>query len=336
MLGWVLFNVWAPGGMEMFRDVGSDFERIWRACAFFAGMTAAFYIFYKLDSFVDFVADNAFDKAEDTPNQAGFPAKAARFGVRLVAGAFGFALALTGVVASALSGTVAFAGAFAIAFAGNFVSAGAFFVAAVVVGAAFIAVVTDLEGAALLFLLYVLLPILNAAADMVSLWITRGFLAGIAAHRPHLWWILGQMLLDLFLAALCLSTLLGCVIVALALWGQISLSTLPLDWRAYWAGVQADPRTGVSLYIMALTTLVPTVIHLIAGLGALWTQKARSLQAVVAQLSAQPEGDTFSEAEISTMKTQIGKATLWGYARAVLAVCVVFVPLIWGTYAWAV
>jgi hypothetical protein len=169
---------------------------------------------------------------------------------------------------------------------------------------------------------------------MLSLWITRHFIGQVVVDSPHIWWILGQMVLDLVLAALCLVALLCALVGGLTVWGSTSPATLPLDWRIYWAGVHADPGTRVALYMMALTTLVPTMVNLVAGLRALWTQKSRQLRNIALELAAQPEGALFSEVEISDMKQTIGWATLWGYATAGLVVGSGFAVLVVGAFAW--
>ncbi|RUS63448.1 hypothetical protein EGN72_04220 [Pseudorhodobacter sp. E13] len=141
------------------------------------------------------------------------------------------------------------------------------------------------------------------------------------------------MLLDLALAACCLLLLLAALVGALEIWSALSPATAPLDWRAFWASIHADPKQGITLYLMAATTLVPTLVHLIAGLGAVWTQKSRLLHPVAAKLAAQPVTKPFAEIEIDQMLRTIGRATLWGYARASVAVILPTAILLWIAYS---
>ena len=97
--------------------------------------------------------------------------------------------------------------------------------------------------------------------------------------------------------------------------------------------MHADPRTGVALYIMALTTLVPTIIHVFSGLAALFTQKAWMLQPVVAELSEQPATEAFSAASVGRLERKIRRASILGNLAACMAVAVLFIPPIWVVYA---
>ena len=335
MLGWVLFNIWNPAGIEMFFDTENGRERALRFAVFTLGMAVATFVFRNIDNMSDYLNAQIPKGLDFSKVWPGFLSKAAQglgppviFGVA-VAFAFAFAAAVAGAFAFAGAGAfafaVAFAGTFAVAFA--FASASAFAVAfagAFAFGGA---------EAALILLLYVFLPILNAAADMISLWITRGFLRNVLTHRPHFGWVLAQLLVDLALAALCLAALIALIIGGLTIWAEISPASVPLDWRAYWADVHADPRAGVALYIMALTTLVPTIIHVFSGLAALFTQKAWMLQPVVAELSEQPATEAFSAASVGRLERKIRRASILGNLAACMAVAVLFIPPIWVVYA---
>ena len=315
VLGWGFFNIWAPAGVEMFKDTARGFERSWRLAVFIFGLSAAAYIAKNAEDFSHFIVARLF-KAGDTPNtRTGFLPKAVRVLLEAAAGAF------AGVVAFAVA--VAVAGAAAVAIA----------VAVAVAAAVAIAVAGNFEVSAIIFLIYFILPLLNAAADMVSLAITRGFLAKVYQQRPAVWVIIGQMVLDLVLAAVCLAALIASLIAVLSIWALFSPATAPFDWLTYWQRVKADPREGVALYAMAVTTLIPTAIHLIAGLGAVWSQKSRVLLPVAHRLAAQPKDKPFAEVDIDEMMRGIGHATLWGYFWAGLVVLVLFAALLRASYA---
>ncbi|KIN68766.1 hypothetical protein Z948_2497 [Sulfitobacter donghicola DSW-25 = KCTC 12864 = JCM 14565] len=344
IFGWVLFNINAPAGIEMFRDTPSLLERFIRLIILIGGWAAAVVIAIKTKSFRDYVVARLFKSVDTSNSRTGFLAKAVRlfFVAVAVAGAIAgvVAVAGAGAIAGAVAAVVAVAGVVAVAVAAVVAIAGA--VAGIVAGTGAVAVaaVVAIAGAgapettSLILLLYVLLPLLNAAADMISLWVTRHFLSQIVNHRPQLWFIIGQMLLDLILAAACLCLLVVSIISGLTVWEWISPTTLPVVWSDYWADVKTAPQNGVALYIMALTTLVPTIIHLFAGLSAVLTQKSRSLQKVAAELGAQPRDKALPETRISNMKKQIGRATFWGYVGAAVVISGVFAPLIFGVYRW--
>uniref|UniRef100_UPI004048A28F hypothetical protein n=1 Tax=Pseudomonadota TaxID=1224 RepID=UPI004048A28F len=308
VLGWGLFNIWAPAGVEMFKDTARGFERGWRLAVFIFGLSAAVYIAKNVENFSHFIVARLF-KEVDTPN------------TRTGAGAVAVAAAVVAAAAAAGAGAVVAAAA----------GAGAAAVAAAFAAAA--AVVGNFEVSAIIFLIYFILPLLNAAADMVSLAITRGFLAKVYQQRPAVWVIIGQMVLDLVLAAVCLAALIASLIAVLSIWALFSPATAPFDWLTYWQRVKADPREGVALYAMAVTTLIPTAFHLIAGLGAVWSQKSRVLLPVAHSLAAQPKDKPFAEVDIDEMMRGIGHATLWGYFWAGLVVLVLFAALLRASYA---
>ncbi|MEM9350270.1 MAG: hypothetical protein AAGA47_08415 [Pseudomonadota bacterium] len=84
-------------------------------------------------------------------------------------------------------------------------------------------------------------------------------------------------MIDLFLAAACLTALLAVTIAVLEAWAFLAPRTLVFSWSDYWAGILADPTTGTALYLMVATTLIPTLVHVVAGLGAVLTQSSRLL-----------------------------------------------------------
>jgi hypothetical protein len=55
VIGWGAFNIWAPAGLEVFRDISSGFERAWRLAVFAAGLGLCFYIYRNAETFSHFV-----------------------------------------------------------------------------------------------------------------------------------------------------------------------------------------------------------------------------------------------------------------------------------------
>jgi len=97
--------------------------------------------------------------------------------------------------------------------------------------------------------------------------------------------------------------------------------------------VQADPRTVVALYLMAMTTLIPTLIHITIGLGAILTQRSVSLLRMAIELTQQPSDLSFSAEHIAIQKRTLDRATHWGHFRAALVVGLICAPLLTGAYA---
>ena len=314
-LAWVIANVWQSGGLELFRDIASPLDRLWRAAALVVSLLTAFWIASNSQRFAKFIV-----------------AKLARPLDRLSAGAGAFVGALAGAVALAGAGAfavagadvVAFALALALALALAFAGAAAFAFAGAVAFALALAFAGDIEAASLLFLFYVILPTFNAFADFLSIAATRWFLRRVTRKRPSAGLVLLGVLADLIVAALCLSLLLGSLVLVLEAWGQLSLGTVPLDWRAYLTAIEQDKTQGIALYLMIGTTLLPTVIHLAAGLGAVLMHKRRQLRRVTRALEDQIAlGVPFSAIERDAQVARIRGATFWGYGIAIVGVALV-------------
>ena len=82
---------------------------------------------------------------------------------------------------------------------------------------------------------------------MLSLWIKCAFLKITSVNRPRPRQVLVRIFVDLCLAMLCFVGLIVLLWAILALLGWISPTTVLLDLRAYWTGVQTDPRAGMAL-----------------------------------------------------------------------------------------
>lgn len=170
---------------------------------------------------------------------------------------------------------------------------------------------TSVAGGIFLFLLF--LPIFNALADTFSLAFTRYFLDQIRSKEPGLGLILWDLLLDLMAAVFCLVFLLASLALALDLWAWLAPDTLAFDWREYIGAVRADWTQGTALYLMLFTTLIPTLVHVIAGLGAVLTHKSRMMHAAADVLEAHSVED---KVQTNKALTKLRWATFYGYGLA--------------------
>ena len=127
-----------------------------------------------------------------------------------------------------------------------------------------------------LLLFLVLLPMLNAVADYVSVAATRHFLHRIAARRIGTGGVMIGLALDIVIATGCLAGLLWLIPQTLDLWAQLSPLPLQFDWRLYRDTIcGGDWQQGTMLWLMLATTLAPTALHLTAGAGAVAAHSAR-------------------------------------------------------------
>ena len=82
------------------------------------------------------------------------------------------------------------------------------------------------------------------------------------------------------------------------------------------------------MYLMIFTTLIPTLVHMIAGLGALFAQKSRLWARVArelrAHMAATPD-EALPVAQINTLVRRVRTGWFWGVFTAFL---VVGVPLV--------
>ena len=135
----------------------------------------------------------------------------------------------------------------------------------------------------MLLLFWLLLPLVNAGLDWLSLGVTRGLLQAVrlgnhSAARA-LGWAIADLLLALVFLLLITSVLLAVVALANATVGQplVPLTTLLQDVHKNAAGVN-----NWWIYFMLLSTLVPTLIHfaLAGGAATLWLPKQWRLKVV--------------------------------------------------------
>ncbi len=170
------------------------------------------------------------------------------------------------VVAVVTAGTVGVVGAVRAVVA--FVTAGAFFtVGAFGAGGAIVAVV---------YLTFVLIvPMANALLDHVSVQVSRWLLSDLVARRGAAWqglMVLGHIMADVIAAGLFLVILavLLPAVLQLANWAFDAFGWSLVEWGLYLDAARHDPfGAGLLVTGMLATTLLPTVLHLLAAGGAL-------------------------------------------------------------------
>ena len=186
------------------------------------------------------------------------------------AGAGAFAGAVAVAFAGAVAVAFAVAGAFAFAGAGAFAFAGAVAVAVAVFLAVLLYLSGDYTDAQTLILLYLLLPLINALFDCVSVKYSRYFSTRIAAGEGT-GMVSKHLLLDAILALLFFFGLLLALppLIDGYNWLCSFTSLPPINWRELALQARDDPwGTGILVTLMLLSTLIPTLLHLLmAGLA---------------------------------------------------------------------
>lgn len=219
-------------------------------------------------------------------------------------------------------------GAFALGFffAGAEISPFTFNFAAI----AMVLIIGDFQSAALLSFLYLLLPLANATADWLSLAVTRALLRDMVQRRPGAWGLAAHLVLDLIAGGLCLALLLAGLVGLLELWARIHSASLPFNWRGYWTTARADPAQGVALWLMAFTTLLPTLVHAVFSLTLWQTQKSDHTRRAVAMMRGM--GETVSDAARIDVARLILRGRMSGFLRATVYWGVPLATTIW--VAW--
>jgi hypothetical protein len=328
----VLFVIaWAAGapgglrGIELLVDLGA-WERVWRGAVFVLSIAVAFgwawFVFSRLNQ-IDAAIRRRIDAAgRDSSLKRAVPARSknllkelitvaaagvvagvAAAVVALVAAVVA-AVAVAGAVAAAAAAIVAGVAAGVVAVAGAAAVAGASAVAAAL--GAVIAAATAGAAAAAIITFYVALPAANAALDWLSWLITRRLLRrppdGDSTSRlavgmgARLFFDLGFAFASLCLLAIVLPNTIE---IANSLF--IILDWPMIAWRPLLDQAVAAPfSSGVFVTGMLLTTLVPTLLHVAAGLFgvfAVWSLAARE---AVRLIPADPAGDMRPSAQQRT------------------------------------
>lgn len=123
---------------------------------------------------------------------------------------------------------------------------------------------------------YVLLPLVNALLDWLSWWVSRFFLER-TAQAPRVRVIVLDVVLDfgvavLFMLALCLLLPAGAILLDSLYAGWVNVKTgVPAQtgWQEYAVLARDDPwGKGIMVTLMLVTTLIPTLLHILLGLMA--------------------------------------------------------------------
>lgn len=196
----------------------------------------------------------------------GYTSKAVAVAVAVAfafAGAFAGAFAFTGAVAVAVAGAFAFAFAFAVAVAFAFA-------VAVAVAFAVWGFYQESYSRSLTYsILLVMLPILNATLDWLSWWFSRIFLKR-ASQEDSVLMIARDVLFDLviaigFMLLLCLALPIGIELIN-SIYAPYAPESL-FDWGALAQDAKDDPwGKGLMVTLMIVTTMIPTVLHVLLGL----------------------------------------------------------------------
>ncbi|WP_346891489.1 hypothetical protein [uncultured Roseibium sp.] len=215
----------------------------------------------------------------------------------IFASALAFAVVGAGAVASAVNFFVAISVTFfmAVTFVGAFAAAEIFAVAFAIFFISFFALSTSTGGVAGAFIgavavLVFLLPLANAALDMISWGITRTLLSKIDHDSD------GVRGLALVISALTLDIVvaIGCLVGLVALIASLleasnlfyaSFDIQEFDWKSQIVLARASPFSeGLFVTGMLATTLVPTVVHLTLGIGhamTVWSPSAQETSVLI-------------------------------------------------------
>lgn len=169
------------------------------------------------------------------------------------------------------------------------------------------------------FLFYVLLPVINAIFDWFSWAFTRYLLGYVSQENSGFSrriLLPFELLLDLF-AAFVFLVALAVIIPNVIELANIILSLMPgtiyIDWRSMVLAAVEDPfGKGLAVTGMLLSTVIPTVLHLIYGIGGMfmaWSKDTRALAEEVPYVTGsdnQPEVD-------GAIRNRIHDVYIWSY-----------------------
>lgn len=340
ILGWMLFDVGVVGGLEMLPEGEWDPPaRLWRG-ALLIGIMGINFVFFRF-------ALNNFNHIElmlchwvrKFDNQASFISKTARWIslsfmhiLPFVVGAIGIAVSFAITVSFNISAVFALPTTLTAAVVVNFYGAFAASLASFGVVAFFAARADPTEASTSLLFLSIL-PFLNGLADFVSVGFTRHFLNDICVHQHRLRRILRDLVLDLGVAAICLIGLLGAFVAVLELWAALLPNTLAFDWQLYVDDIRAgDWGKATMLVTMAVTTLIPTMVHLVAGVAGFAASESKSWHRAVAAMQEKLDTNETAAAVrwVNTVTRDIRRGVFWGWFKAMMLALPVGVLAVWG------
>ncbi len=256
---------------------------------------------------------------------------------KVLLGAFAVMVAFTiaFAIASAFAGEIANAGSVLGAMAGGFALAFAFAVAFALAGAALFAVVVAIIGGAalafasefafLLFLFFIIIPVVNASMDWLSWGISRLVMTRSERFQPDSMGLASVVALSAltFLTGAALMVALAAVLPnaieglnrAFAVAG---LATF--DWQSMVARAVGAPWTdGLFVTGMLLTTIVPASVYLVVGLAGVLARYTPAAQTAAASLSEHPEVPP-TPSEAGPVKLTLILARVWYLVAAALTI----------------
>ncbi len=164
-------------------------------------------------------------------------------------------------------------------------------------------------------------PLGNAVFDWLSWAATRYFLKAIKRDQS-VWMLAVHILTDLAVAVVCILGL--AIVLPFTTELTVNLLSIPFDWRQWISNSLANPfPDGIPLFFMLATTLIPTAIHVTAGLGAIFSSQS-SLSMRAAELIPQNAGDPFDVGMKIEARNMILKSRRWYIPAAFLTL--IFVP----------
>jgi hypothetical protein len=244
--------------------------------------------------------------------------------------AFAIAATFSGQVSNASSVLGSMAGGFALAFAFAiaFALAGGllFSIAIAILAGVALAIASDFT--MLLFLFFVMLPVVNACVDWLSWGATRFLLEQAELAGPDLRGGLkiAGVTLGSFAAGVLLMILLALLLPnALELLNTLfGLAKLPpFDWQAMaQRAVNAPWSDGLFVTGMLMTPLVPASSHLIVSTAGVLARFTPGAPAAIANVSDHPEV-TLSGAELPRIKMALHLSRAWYLAGAAITVSLI-------------
>ncbi|MGV6840127.1 MAG: hypothetical protein ACWA40_08030 [Planktomarina sp.] len=118
----------------------------------------------------------------------------------------------------------------------------------------------------------------------------------------------------------CLAGLLGLIVATLEVWAWTGFPQT-FDYRAYWQQVKANPADGGLLYLMLVTTLLPTILHVFVGLAGMISQRARWMEGVAQDISEWPgtykTRDKLPLSVVHRTVSRVRRVHFWGGALTV-------------------
>lgn len=174
------------------------------------------------------------------------------------------------------------------------------------------------------------MPLFNAWLDWLSWWLSR-YLLQRAANEPRWWLVLFDILLD-FIAAISFMILL-CILLPLGaeLLDWIYAGKAETGWRDYALWARNDPwGQGLMVTLMLVTTLIPTLLHILLGLVAVLIHGFQGKQ-LAGYLEYAQGGADAAEGEGNNIRYALATAWISGYFFAAIGL---MYALYWGFQQW--